>query len=236
MASAILYASEVMDASAALLNDVSKTHYTYIIQIPYLNVALKELQEYFEQNSVPVTDQQSAVKTLVAGTTELAFDTDPPTVGAVVLPNDLVEIQKVWQRTSGIDPYVPCGKLDGLPLNQAGIETSQFLGYVWESQIMKFLPANVDIDLKLEYIRELFGTITDSDDPINVINSASFLINRTGALVAEYVEENESRATKLNATAGIALDRSLGISAKGRQSMVTRRKGFRAGFKRRGNG
>lgn len=236
MPSAVLSAGEVMDLSAALCNDVDKTVYTYIVQIPYLNMALKELQEYFAQNNVPATDQQSAVINCPAGTIIVPFAPDPPIALTPYLPNDLSEIQKVWQRTEGIDPYIPCNRMDGQPLNLAGIETSQFYGYVWEAQAMKFLPANIDIDLKLEYVRELFITIVDEDDPINVVNSASFLINRNAALIAEYIEENEARAAKLNATAGIALDRSLGISAKGRQGMVTRRRPFRSGFKRRGNG
>lgn len=236
MASAIVTAGEVMDLSAALVNDVNKTLYTYAIQIPYLNMALKELQEYFEQNNVPVTDKESAVINCPAGTVIVPFPPVPPIALTPYLPDDLVEIQKVWQRTEGIDPYIPLGRVDGPQLNLAGIETSQFAGYWWEAQAMNFMPSNTDIDIKLEYIRELFPVITVSTDPINVVNCQSFLINRNAALVAEYIEENEERAAKLNATAGIALDRSLGISAKGRQGMVTRRKPFRAGYKRRGNG
>ncbi len=113
MASAVLSAGEVMDLSAALCNDPDKTVYTYIKQIPYLNMALKELQEYFAQNNVPVTDQQSAVINCPAGTIIVPFAPDPPIGGVPYLPNDLSEIQKVWQRTEGIDPYTPLGKVDG---------------------------------------------------------------------------------------------------------------------------
>lgn len=236
MASAVLLASEVMNASAALLNDVARSNFgAYTTQIPYLNIALDELQEFFALNNVPVTDQQSAVINCPAGTIIIPFPPDPVIPNTPYLPTDLEEIQKVWQRTEGIDPYIPCNRLDGQPLNLAGVQTSQFYGYVWESQAMKFLPANIDIDIKLEYIRQIFTEITAEDDEINVLNSRSYLENRTAALVAEFVEENDVRATKLNAAAGIALDRSLGISTKGRQGMVTRRMPFRAKFKRRGS-
>lgn len=236
MASAVVSAGEIMDLSAALCNDVDKTVYTYVVQIPYLNMALKELQEYFEQNNVPVTDKQSAVINCPAGTIIVPFPPDPVIPNTPYLPTDLVEIQKVWQRTEGIDPYIPLGRVDGPQLELSGIETSQFNGYWWEAQAIHFMPSNTDIDIKLEYIRELFVMVEEEDDDINVVNCQSFLINRNAALITEYVEENEARAAKLNATAGIALDRSLGISAKGRQGMVTRRRPFRAGFKRRGNG
>jgi hypothetical protein len=236
MASAVVSAGDVMNASAALLNDVARTKFgRYTVQVPYLNIALDELQEYFEQNNVPVTDQTSAVINCPAGTIIVPFPPDPPIALTPYLPTDLVEIQKVWQRTENIDPYIPCNRLDGQPLGLAGIETSQFYGYVWEAQAMKFLPANIDIDLKLEYVRQIFTPVEDEDSDINVVNCKSYLENRTAALVAEFVEENPARAEKLNAAAGIALDRSLGISTKGRQGMVTRRMPFRARFKRRGS-
>jgi hypothetical protein len=236
MASAQLLAGEVMNASAALLNDVNRTIYTYAVQVPYLNMALKELQEYFEQNNVPVTDQTSAVLTIDAGVVAIGFEPDTPVPGTTYLPNDLVSIQKVWQRISGINPYVPLDRVDGPELNLAGTTLNQLTAYWWEAQEMRFLASVSDIDLKLEYVRELFAEVEDEDSEINVINCFSFLVNRNAALVAEFVEENDVRAAKLNATAGIALDRSLGISAKDRQGMVTRRKPFRSGFKRRGNG
>lgn len=236
MASAELTAGDVMNASAALLNDVARQNFgAYTTQIPYLNIALDELQEFFEQNNVPVTDQTSAVINCPAGTIIVPFPPDPVVPDTPYLPTDLVEIQKVWQRTENIDPYIPCNRLDGQPLNLAGVETSQFYGYVWEAQAMKFLPANIDIDLKLEYVRQIFTTVEDEDSVINVVNSRSYLENRTAALVAEFAEENPERAARLNAAAGIALDRSLGISTKGRQGMVTRRLPFRARFKRRGS-
>ena len=47
-----LTAAQVMDASASMLNDTAKTSYTYVAQIPYLNMALRELQEFFELNNV----------------------------------------------------------------------------------------------------------------------------------------------------------------------------------------
>jgi hypothetical protein len=51
-----LTSGTVMNQAAALLNDPSRTVYTYPVQIPYLNQALQELQELFELNNIPVTD------------------------------------------------------------------------------------------------------------------------------------------------------------------------------------
>ena len=70
----VLLASEVMDLSAAALNDVNKTRYTYDVQIPYLKLALQELQEIFELNSLSVTEKSSAAIPVNSGVTKIIFD------------------------------------------------------------------------------------------------------------------------------------------------------------------
>jgi hypothetical protein len=221
-------AADVMDGAASLLNDTARSVYSYTVQLPYLNMAIQELQETFQLNNIPVTDINSAVINVPSGTSEITFG------GSPALPSDLIDIQKAWQRQEGIDPYIPLSRLHAIPLELSGVETTQLYGYTWQSQKMQFLPANTDIDIKLEYIRELFAPLTASDDEINIINAKTFLQNRTAALMAQYVEENPDRAGTLNANAGMALDTSVGISAKGLQGMVTRRKPFRSGYKVRG--
>lgn len=233
MASVDLTAGQVMNDAAALLNDAARSVYTYTVQVPYLNIAIKELRKHFELANLPATDQTSDTLVLPAGDETLEFNAVPP--GTVELPDDLVEIQRAWQRPTGSgQQFVPLDRMDGLPLESAGVEINILAGYVWEDQMMKFLPCTVDTDIKLEYVRQLFTEVADEDSEINCINADSFLAARTAALIAKYVEENEQRAAELNATAGISLDEVIGISNKGRQSMVTRRRPFRAGYKSRG--
>ncbi len=229
-----LTAAQVMDASASMLNDTAKTQFTYTAQIPYLNMALRELQEFFELNSVPVTDQKSAVIEVDAGVTSIGFSPTPPISGTPYLPDDLVELRVVWQRNRGIDPWISMTRLDFLDEALAGTETSQFYGYVWQSQQIKFLPSNADNDIKLDYIRRLFTTVTTSADTLNVVNAQSFLSYRTAGLVSEFIGENKTRADALNADASIALDRTIGISTKGRQAIMTRHRPFRSSYKRGG--
>lgn len=236
MATINLLASEVMDDAAALLNDVAKNTYTYTVQIPYLNIALKELRKHFELSNLPATDQTtSSPITLVAGETEITFEPDPVVPGVDYLPNDLVDIRRAWQRPTGTSQqYIPLPRLGGLPVSLENAEINILYGYVWEDQMMKFLACTTDIDIKLEYVRQLFPLITDSTDEILCINGDSFLANRTGALVAKHVEGNDERATTLDAAAGLFLDEVLGIGAKGNQAKVTRRRPFRGSYKSRG--
>ena len=61
MATVNLTGTQVANFAAARLNDVSQSIYTDAIQLPFLNIALAELQEIYEANNIPVTDQTSAV-------------------------------------------------------------------------------------------------------------------------------------------------------------------------------
>jgi hypothetical protein len=220
-----------MNQSASLLNDTARTVYTYAAQIPYLKMALQELREEFEQNSVPVTENSSAVITVLAGQTVLSYNAVLP---LPALPSDMVEPLALWERTTGIDPYVPMTKRDFLPHNLAGTITGQFVFYVWQSQQILVLPANQNNDIKIDYIKQLFTDLIDENSQINVINAQSFLEYRTAGLVAEFVERNLTTSDRMNQYALLAMNRVTGIASKGKQNIMTRRRPFRAGYKGRG--
>src|SRR6266446_9597739 len=106
-------AATIMNQSAALMNDAARSIYTYTIQIPYLNMALQELQEIFELNNVPVTDTVTSTPiTVPIGTSAVGFPPTVPIVGVPYLPSDLIEPKVVWERQFGVDPYVPMERLD----------------------------------------------------------------------------------------------------------------------------
>lgn len=218
-------AATVMDRAAALLNDSSLSIFTYVAQIPYLNVALDELQELFEENNIPSTNKVSAVIPITTGTVTLD--------GAAGLPSDLVEIQSLGERTTGTtDTFIPMIRVEFLP--QTLVQTMQLIYWAWIGEVIKFIGATSDRDVELNYIASLFSTITASTDTISAINSRSFLAYRTAALCAEFIGENPERAESLNADAILALSRTLNISTKGRQSIVTRRRPFMANYRNRG--
>lgn len=225
-----LLAGEIFDASAALLNDTVKSQYTNAAQLPYLKLALQELQEWFELYNIPVTDAiTSSPINIPTGFTSIKFNvTNGPK-----LPDDLIEPLKLWEREEDIDPYVEMTRVNSLPQQITGTDISQFGIYVWESQEIKFFSAVRDNDILIEYTRSLFSPIVDKDSPINVINSASYLEFKNAALCARFVGENPTRADSLDGQALLALDRSTGISSKGRQSIITRRRPFRQSYKRR---
>lgn len=221
-----LTAANVMDKAAVYLNDVAKTKYTYAIQMPYLNTALQELELDFALENIPSTDLLSAALTLPAGTTFISRTTTP------ALPANFIEPTKVWERTSGSNVYIPVTKVTGI-ISNTGIVRTQFSAYTWSNNRLSFPQSSNSIDILIEYTGSLFVPITASTDPIAGGIVQTFLEYRTAGLCAKLIDEDDARSNELNGYAGLALDKITGVGAKGRQNLVTRRRPFRAAYRRR---
>ena len=223
--------NEIIDMAASLMNDTAQTVYTDAAVLPYLNMALDDLQETFEQNNIPVTNQVSTAITLPAGTTILGYGTTP------ALPADLIEIQYAYERTSGVIPWIPMSRKEFIPKQHEDQSITQFLWWSWVDQEMHFIAATSDIDIKLDYIQKIFNTpiaIADIAVDIPIPNVKQSLGYATAALCSMFVGENETRAQYLEGLAQRALDRELGIPIKGRQAITTRRQPFMGSYRRRG--
>ena len=227
MAASDLLAGTVMQISASLLNDTARTVYTYAAQIPYLQMALQELREHFELHKIPCTEDVSAIINMPAGSTQITYNA----VGSPSLPNNFVDPTKVWESAEGQNSFSIVTRCNSLPPYTDPI--SNFGIYVWQNQILKFLPSLRDNDIKLDYVIELFQNVVDENSPINIVNAQSFLEYRTASLCAEFIERNLASATGLNQYAILGIDRATGISAKSKQTIVSRRKPFRQSYKRR---
>lgn len=223
-----------MDSAASLMNDTAKTVYTYAAQMPYLNMALRELQEHFQLNNVPVTNQTSAPIIVPIGTTAITPFDEEGAAGTLNYPQDLIEIQGIYERLSGTtNPFIPLVKREFLPHVLDNLPTDALQYWAWENQTIKFIGALTIRDVKLDYIKTLFPRIANQAAVIGVINAESFLFYRTAALCTRFIGENPDRSGELNEFAVFALDRATGIETKARQNITTRRKPFMAAYKRR---
>jgi hypothetical protein len=225
--------SEIITTVAtALMNDKDQAVYDNVTCLPLLNLALDELQEIYELNGIPITNETSAAIKILAGVKSIGFDTTP------ALPSDLIEIQQLWESASGLNQWTPVNKREILPhYLEDGTTISQFLSWAWEHGRITLIPANANNDLKIDYTASLFNTpilIKDINVNLPFTNVKTYLEYKTAALCAMFIAENESRAVALDSLTGTALSRALGIPIKGMQSIVTRRRPFRSSFKRRG--
>ncbi len=223
--------AEIIDMAASLMNDTAQTIYTDAACLPYLNMALNELQEIFEQNNIGATDDTSAIITVPAGTTVISFSSTP------AIPADLIEIRGLWESISGANNFVPMTRREYLSVALTGSIINQFVIFAWNEQQIKVPEANADIDLKIDYIKSIFATpilIGAIATDLPTINIKTYLGYKTAALCASFIAENPTRAQSLETFAENALSRLLSISAKGGQGISTRRRPFRSGFKTRG--
>lgn len=222
-----------MDRAAALLNDPAKTDYTYVAQLPYLNTAIDELLENLEESNSSPTNQTSASITIPIGINKITPIEDT-TVGQPHYPIDLVEIQQIGERSAGTnDSFLPMIRRDFTPQGQA----SNILGsWAWENQIIKFNSGGslTAREVLIKYVRQPIQLATDQTSIIGTIGVRSYLSYKTAGLCAMFIGENPTRAATLDGQAERSMDRLIGINNKGRQEMVTRRRPFRAGYKRRG--
>lgn len=231
MAYPVFSAGDVMNISAALLNDPERSVYTYAAQKPYLQLACQELEEHFQQNNIPVTNETSAVIPVDAGTTIIGF---PDFTPAPNLPDNLVELRQVWYSQRNQNLWLPMTKTDYLPHYLEDIELNDLTYYTWNQQQIEMLAAVSDQDIKLDYIATMFPEIVDENTQLSVINSKTFLEYRTAALCSRFVGENPTRATELDSFAVLGSDRATSIGTKGRQSIPIRRRPFRAAYRQRG--
>src|SRR5262245_17919431 len=220
-------AGSIMDRSASLLNDTAKTIFTYVAQLPYLNTAIDELQESLEQDNAEMSNKVTAPITVAVGTLTLNA------AAIAVAAPDLVEIQQLLERTAGTqDDFVPMIQREFLPATQK--ITTALTYWTYQGQEIFFIGALTNREVKIQYVAARIANVTVDTDNITLNNCKSFLAFRTAGLCAEFIGENPERAAQLNAYAKLALDRVIGINAKGRQAIVTRRRPFMAAYKVRG--
>jgi hypothetical protein len=224
--------AEIIDMVASLQNDTAQAVYTDAAVLPYFNMALRDLQEEFELNDIPVTYETSALINIPAGTVVLTFG------GSPAIPTDLIEIKKLWESVEGQNNWIPMVRKDFLPHQLEVSDVSSFLVWAWIDNEIHLPESNQDNDLKIDYIKSLFGTILiaaiNTELGAKYKNIFSYLGYRTAALCSMFIGENETRAQALQDEAAEAINKSMGISIKGKQAIFTRRKPFRYGYKTRG--
>lgn len=224
--------AEVISGVSSLMNDTNQVVYTNEACLPYLNIAMRDLQEIFQQANIQYTNATSEILNVPAGTTVIAPYGGPPQ-----LPKGLLEIQNLWERQAGVDPWIKMRREEFLPYALEGSpRPDQFLIYTYNEGKIKLLAADQNNDLKIDYIKDMFQLPIVLDQinmqlPFNLCQS--FLEYRTGQLCSMYIGENPSRSQQLGTDAQLAIDRAVGIYSKGRQAISVRHRPFRMGYKGR---
>jgi hypothetical protein len=147
--------SEIISVVSVLMNDAAQTQYNNTTCLPFLNLALNNLQELYELNGLGVTDKTSAaiiVPSGPAGITKIGFDTVP------ALPSDLIEIQELWETPVNQNQWIPLVKKDFIPhYLEDNTQTTQFFIWAWENDHIVLVTANAINQLKIDYVCSVFN-------------------------------------------------------------------------------
>jgi len=258
MSTTAVSAGQIMDRVANLLNDPSRTDYTYTVQLPYLNMAIEQYSDLMAEANAPLTNLTSyhmSLEPIVVkvGQNYIVYPEyeQPgfPTTFWARYPSDLVEIQEIEERPHvqktppvGTPPilwaedpkYGMYTKLPRVEFSEVRPPTNSLQYWNFSNSIIRFNPANIDMEVVIKYIYQGIPYAANENSLINMIGSRTYLSYKTAALCAMFIGENESRAAILEAEAEKSVDRSIAIGNKGKQQIVTRHKPFRAAYKMRG--
>lgn len=226
-------AGEVMDRAASLLNDTARSRYSYTAQLPYLKTALDDFKMKLEVNNVPITNQTSQIIPVNIGDIQITGPGGAPPN----YPGTLVEIQAMWERLQdSSDAFLPMSQFEFLPPIYNYLPTFNLGFFSWQNETIFFNPLGTTTarEVKIDFISSVFGDILDENTPIGMINGKNFLAFRTAALCAQFIAENKTRADELNINAVASFDDFLAINIKGKQSVTTRKRPFRAAYRARG--
>lgn len=220
-------AGEVFDKARFLLNDTAGAVYTDEVLLPALQIAMNNLTLECEDNNIPYTNITSEIITIPAGTKNIGGPGGPS------LPSDLVEILEMYERIAGTtNDFMQMRRRNFLPKTE--YETTYLEVYTWQKQIVHFIGATSDIEVKIDYVGSTLNQVLNKNSEILIFNSVSFLYNRTAALAARFIGENGTRADQLDAEATLCIETMENIGIKNQQSEPVRRRPFMSSYRQRG--
>ncbi len=226
----MITAGQVMISVANLMNDPAQTVFSNEVQIPYLNIAIREFKDSLVLANIPITNVRSPVISVPAGVDNIG-------AGGPALPIGLVEIQQLWQNWAGTsDQFTPIKKYEFLPHTYDGVELNTIPYWAWMGGAIRFHPANTDLDIKIDMISDVLPEVTSEHDALPVPGCQNWLAFTTASLISNFVGANQTRAEALRLEADKDWDKFESINSKGRQQITTRRRPFMASYRQRSVG
>lgn len=206
-------AKDRLDEAALFMNDANRSHYKYSVMMPFLKIALQELEDIFIANGVSYVLRESPTPIVVAAG-----------VTTLVVPSDFLLPIKMEERASGsAEQYAELIEKNWTPEE---VPTDRLRYWTWDNgQVISFLGATTARDVNLYYYRALTATVVP-DDVVAINHVKQYLSGRSASLAAFIIGENTTRAQALDDLAQVALGRALNIATKKNQGKPVRRKPF----------
>ena len=208
-----LLASEVMDRSRAVLNDVAKDLYTNEVLLHYLKIANDDLSDELVDNGGTVQREVSTDLTLGAGNTQ------------PVLPSDMIVPIECFEKDAAQDSsyYRFMQQRDFLPNVLPGTELGV---WTWREQAINTPGSTQGKSIRCRYYR-LITAVIGENSPIELTHALNYLAYHTAALASEHIGQNRAKAIDLESQAIQKLNKLLKKEVKQNQARPTRRRPFR---------
>jgi hypothetical protein len=208
-----LLASEVMERSRAVLNDVAIDLYTDEVLLPYLKIANDDLSDELVDNGSTVVKEVTVDLILPIGQK------------TPVLPNDFIVPIEAFEKNSGQDVsyYRFMVQRDFLPNLLPGSELGV---WAWRHQAINTLGSIVAKDIRVRYYR-LISSILGVNSDVELTHALNYLSYHTAALAAEHIGQNRAKAIDLESQAIVKLSKLIKKEVKQNQSRVYRRRPFK---------
>lgn len=205
-------ASDVMDRSRAVLNDVAKDLYTNEVLLPYLKIANDDLSD-------ELVDHGGTVQREVSVDLALSTGNKSP-----ILPADMIVPIEVFEKNQGEDDsyYRFMRQKDFLPNGLPGTELNV---WAWREQSIVTQGSSIAKQLRVRYYR-LILSITGENSPVELTHALNYLAYHTAALAAEHIGQNRGKAIDLESQAIQKLNKLLKKEVKQNQANPVRRRGF----------
>lgn len=214
----IYTASEVMDDAAVLLNDAAQTLYNYTVQLPFIKMVMRDLEQELQLagSSLDIIDE-TAIAVGIGDT-------------ALALPANFFMPLSLQEKGAADTTYSPMFEKRSLvDLRLTAGKTLQYWDFSHNS--VQFIGATEARTVKMTYYR-LLTEIVDEDSLPDVIGARNLLAYRTAAMCAQYIGRDLDRATLLNSDAAASLERLTALTVKNNQGLRTRRRPFRIKYGR----
>jgi hypothetical protein len=205
---ASLLAEDTVDANRELYHDATL--------LPYLQFAFEDFLEDLQANEVPVLSEISTVITIPQGQKVISE--------GFGLPADFIDPIQLRERAGSTNNvFIEMKEVDFEPQ----VDPTNYLRYwTYREGEIKLIGANRDIDVLLYYVKDL--TISGLSTPVTIRRAKGILAPRLASLAALQIGENAQLAQANDNLYTSALNKYLGIQVRRRQSLPSRRPGFRS--------
>jgi len=185
MAVPVLLASEVMDQSAAILNDVDLSLYSYDTQLPYL----KKANEYLEQLLIKYGAQHPKKKSA-------AIDVAAEAI-VLILPSDFLLPIQLFERADGSTSEADWDEMYEREWDPNTVMGTTLGVWSFRDNAINFVGCTAAREVKL-YYEAMLGVISTSASPEDSYLFKALLSAKTAEYCSRYIGMNKPMADEIS--------------------------------------